>query len=215
MFALILSSIALAILCVQVVHAEEVIWQKQIGRKQTLVASKKELPRDEEVKKALDKSPGSQIDPPDHVFLYSLTLDSPDQKPQKALWSKTLWTYDKGFTATNFQVLDAVYRSGVLVLVYKQSRITLAEVEGTGGSGDIVSWQDALLTRDIQSENQSIASAVIQGAPQSAALSVLLTTNQGVSTRFLKEQDKASGKAHWVKQPAALSGANKSRLSHH
>ncbi len=186
--------------------ADAIIWQKKIHDQQTLILFQHQLPRDAEVKKSIHDYPG-QVRIPDHVYLYTLKLLAPHSQKAKLLWTKTLWSYEKGRFPSRFQVLDADYQKNILIFVYNQSGLILAEVKGTPDSkGDITgpnSSPQALLFREGQAGpgTENIATGTINGSMQNNTLTVTLKNVKGVMGRYSWGDGSILGTAKWVPQP--------------
>jgi len=173
--------------------ADDIIFNKQSSDGQKLVMSKKQVPyvppTKEEIEELRKEFPGAEIKL-DHKYLvyeYALTLVSSDGKQQKKLWLKQ--STDFGLEpkiSTEFKPFDAIFKSDTLLIIYKDTCETIADVvkpdqkkvENTmGGTGTV-------LSKDEPSAHTIVTSAKIEGSFKDDSIEVNLTFTDGKSTKW-------------------------------
>ena len=176
--------------------SQVVIWQKPNG-KNWLLATREELPLQEEIAKRKPLfAPGSYISP-DNVFIYRLVLADRNKKNIQTLWQQKLVSYSRGRLKTNFTVLNAGHDGRNLVMIHKAMGNVYGQVINSSKPAmqSELYWREAILmdeTPDVR-----IVSASIRGKLSNNTLAAVVKVNKDKEHRFF--YDKRTKK--WSRVP--------------
>ena len=163
--------------------SQVVIWQKPSG-KNWLLATREELPLQEEIAKRKPLfAPGSYISP-DNVFIYRLVLADRNKKNIQTLWQQKLVSYSRGRFRTNFTFLNATYDGRNLVMVHKANGNVYAQI--TDGSLRQIRSETYWRNMTLMDEDSDvrIVSSSIRGLLRNNTLAVVVKDNKEKDHRF-------------------------------
>lgn len=188
--------------------AKQVVFRKAISASQTLVVTRREVPDVPPTKKEVEelqrKAPGAAYVTPDHVWVYSMQLQSKMRSDSKLLWTATIPEY-KGSPWGSFKILDAYYNGEFAVVVQQDSRFIEAEITRKNNNFAVakrtpssVAAQE-LPSQPLSSQEPSVTSAKITVSKSPQVITVTLSDSADKKRRFIW-QNKLN---KWVEQKQA------------
>lgn len=148
-----------------------------------------------------------------HTYRYSFCLLAKgSEQPEELLWTHEVYhapDYKDGLAPAdpprpNIQVYDALVKSDMLIVVYKQAGRTYGNVIRTGEaerpSKALV--EDGCLTEDMRSQDVKTVGGTIKGSLENESLEIVLTiqNSESESSGMAFELTKEGERYKWVKK---------------